>query len=215
MEIKCFVKPINCLKKLICNKNGLHKVAHVVKHGGVVVYPTDTVYGLGCDPFNSEAVERLIAMKRRRRKPLPVLVSDLAHADRLVNLGKLGHRLAVLWPGGLTIVAPVRVCTGLAGGVTCGFDRLGVRVPKHPWALTLISLVGGYLVGTSANRSGEPSPRTIYEAFKSLGFDPDIYLDGGQSDQGIESTVVDVCSNKLVVIRKGVVSMQLMDKLVR
>ena len=189
------------------SEEAIREAVRVVSQGGLVVYPTDTVYGLGCDPFNEEAVERVFKIKGRSGRPLPILVSSIERATQLVELGSVGATLAFnLWPGALTIVAPIKRGVILPENLTCGFKTLGVRVPNHSCALKLIEGVGGFLVGTSANRSGEKPSLTVDEAVKSLQHNVDLYLDGGRVVLGKESTVLDISGGKPNVVREGAIS---------
>ena len=131
----------------------------IMREGGLVVYPTDTVYGLGTNPFSAEAVERVHNAKRRRGKPLPLLLSDPGQADRVAVVTKKARRLIEeFWPGQLTIVLEARPV--VPEPVTLGTGKVGVRVPESPIARMLAEGLGGAIVGTSANISGAPSPRT-------------------------------------------------------
>ncbi|MGB9659615.1 MAG: L-threonylcarbamoyladenylate synthase [Nitrososphaerales archaeon] len=187
-----------------CNEEGLIKASEMVKKGKIVVYPTDTVYGLGCDPYNSTAIERLFELKSRECKPLPVLCSSIDIVKELVKLDERGLKLASkFWPGPLTIVAKKNKT--LPKILTCGSDKLGVRIPNHEGAKKLIELCGGSLVGTSANKSGLNSPRTPDEVLKLLGRGFDIMIDGGPTPLGKESTVIDVTGKRLKVIREGAI----------
>lgn len=187
-----------------CNEEGLIKASEMVKKGKIVVYPTDTVYGLGCDPYNSTAVKRLFELKSRKCKPLPVLCSSIDVVKELVKLDERGLKLASkFWPGPLTIVAKKNKT--LPKILTCGSDKLGVRIPNHEGARKLIELCGGSLVGTSANKSGLKSPRTPDEVLKLLGRGFDIMIDGGPTPLGRESTVIDVTGKSLKVIREGAI----------
>jgi len=198
----CAVKIMECF-----DVKAISEAVGLISKGGLVVYPTDTVYGLGCDPFNAEAVEKIFRVKGRSGKPLPILVSSIKKAEQLVNLGKVGLTLASnFWPGALTIVAPIRRGVSLPEALTSGSEKLGVRFPNHECALRLIEGAGGFLVGTSANRSGEKPPLTVDEAVRSLKYGVDIFLDGGKVTLGKESTVLDVCGEKPVVIREGAIS---------
>ncbi len=175
--------------------------AKVVLRGGVIVYPTDTVYGLGCDPRNSLAVERISRIKHRERKPFPVLCDSLESVARLIEFNNTSRALAKkYWPGALTIVAPLKM--RLPGTVHQGTGTLGVRIPASTSCVKLISACGGYLVGTSANKSGKPSCRTAQEALKFLGEEVDLILDGGRLTSR-ESTVVRVAGEEIEVLRKG------------
>jgi len=175
--------------------------AEIVRGGGLIVYPTDTVYGLGCDPFNVDAVERLVKVKGARDRPLPILASSLNHVVRVADLSQQARRVAErFWPGPLTLVLPKKL---LPDFTTFGFSTVGVRIPNHPTALKLIELSGGLLVGTSANRSGMAPPLTANAAYEQLNDEVDAILDGGVSELGKSSTVVDLTSEEPKVLRKG------------
>jgi len=176
-----------------------------VKEGGLVVYPTDTVYGLGCDPFNIEAVKRVFRLKGERRKPLPILASSIDYVEKIAFLSREAEKIAKrFWPGPLTLVVLKKPV--LPEVVTCNLNSVGVRVPNHNVALQLISLSNGLLVGTSANKTGEKSPRTAQEAAEQLGKEVDIILDGGPATLGLPSIVVDLTSKKPRILRKGPIS---------
>jgi len=172
-----------------------------VRRGLLVVYPTDTVYGLGCDPLNHVAVRRLFEAKGRESKPVPVLCSAAEKAAELVRFSDRATELSrKYWPGALTIVAPLR--RPVAPQLTQGGEFLGVRVPAHSGCLELIAACGGWLTGTSANRSGEPSARSAGEAMDALGGSVDVILDGGRLS-GRESTVVKVVGAEVTILRTG------------
>lgn len=195
------------MKTLRATAENILAASRLIRGGGLVVYPTDTVYGLGCDPFNVEAVKRVFRAKGEREKPLPVLASDMEHAEKIAQLSEGARRVAArLWPGSLTLVLfrkPV-----LPGLVTRNLDSVGVRIPRHDVALQLIRLSGGLLIGTSANRAGEKSPRTAREAAEQIGRAVDAVLDGGSAPIGVASTVVDLTSKKLRILREGPVSLE-------
>lgn len=175
----------------------------VVKNGGIIIYPTDTVYGLGCDPFNVRAVERIFNTKgERKEKPLPILGSDLEYVQKIAYINEKARKITQrFWPGPLTLV--VRKKPSLPNIVTCGFDSVGVRIPNHSAAVQLISLCDGLLVGTSANKTGSRPPKTAREAAKQLGEKVDMILDGGPAPLGQESSVVDLTSKKPKMLREG------------
>ncbi len=182
------------------------KAASVVKSGGLVVYPTDTVYGLGCDPLNGSAVDRVFEAKGRESKPLPVLCSTAEAALRVVDLAPAALALAERhWPGALTIVATLRI--QVPRRLDQGTGTLGVRVPGSPGCRELVAACGGVLTGTSANISGRPSCRTADEAAAQLGGSVDVILDGGRLE-GLESTVVRVTGNDVIVLRQGPVRVE-------
>ncbi|MGQ9718884.1 MAG: L-threonylcarbamoyladenylate synthase [Nitrososphaerales archaeon] len=186
-----------------CDEEGLIKASEMVKKGKVVVYPTDTVYGLGCNPYDPSAIDRVFELKSRKCKPLPVLCSSMDVVRRLVKLDERGMRLASkFWPGPLTIIAKKRG-EALPKILTCGSDKLGIRIPNHEGAKRLIELCGGRLVGTSANKSGLKSPKNPSEVLKRLGRGFDLMIDGGPATLGKESTVIDLTGENPLVIRKG------------
>ncbi len=182
------------------------KAAGQVRRGGLIVFPTDTVYGLGCDPFNQAAVKRLFEVKGRVSKPVPVLCSSSEKAAEMVWLSPRAVELASrYWPGALTIVAPLR--RAVPPQLTQGSPNLGVRVPAHSGCLELIASCGGRLTGTSANLSGHPSARTAAEAMDQLGDAVDMILDGGRLP-GTESTVVQVVGDEVTLLRTGPVGVE-------
>ncbi len=175
--------------------------ARSVRRGHLVVFPTDTVYGLGCDPLNHAAVRRLFEAKGRESKPVPVLCASAEKAEELVKLsGRASELAGNYWPGALTIVATLR--RPLPQQLTQGGEYLGVRVPAHSGCLELIAACGGWLTGTSANHSGKPSARSAGEALDELGDSVDFVLDGGRLS-GQESTVVKVVGNEVTILRTG------------
>jgi L-threonylcarbamoyladenylate synthase len=181
--------------------------SQVVRDGGLVVYPTETVYGLGCDPFNVNAVERVFRVKRSRKKPLPILLSSVADLEKIAQLSDVARKIAAkLWPGPLTII--IRKKPALPDIVTCGLDSVGVRIPKHDVAVQLIRLSNGLLVGTSANRTGREPACTASEALEQLGEEIDVLLDGGPAPLREPSTVVDLTTGKPKILREGPISVK-------
>ncbi|MHB1166878.1 MAG: L-threonylcarbamoyladenylate synthase, partial [Candidatus Nanopelagicales bacterium] len=154
-------------------------LAGLLKAGKLVAFPTETVYGLGADATNSEAVLGIYEIKGRPRfNPLIVHCADLAMAETLVEFSPLARRLARFWPGPLTLVLPKKSDARLSDLVTAGLDNVGVRVPAHPLALALIRAAGTPLAGPSANPSGKLSPTTAEQVRKAFhGLVP--VLDGG------------------------------------
>jgi len=189
--------------KLLCNDENTTAAANEIKKGKIVVYPTDTVYGIGCDPYNDSAVDRIFKIKGRAEgKPLPILCSSVKHASRIARLNEHAMKLAAqFWPGNLTLIAEL-VDHKISERITAGTNTIGVRVPNHQYALQLIDKCGGILVGTSANKSGYNSIKNAEEVLKTLqGFD--ILLDGGSTPVGIESTIIDASSANIAFIREG------------
>ena len=189
---------------LKCTSDAVARCASVIMKGGVIVFPTDTIYGMGCDPYNDRAVERIFAIKGRdEKKPVPVLAHSMADTEKLVSLGDAGRALAKkYWPGALTIVAPVKD-NGISRKVTAGGDSLAVRVPANKCVLSLLKQCK-YLVGTSANPSGSAPLKSAQEVLDSLLWGYDALLDGGPVRKGVESTVVDI-TRKPKILRKGAI----------
>jgi len=183
--------------------DNIRKASKIVKNGGLVVYPTDTVYGLGCDPFNVRAVERVFRVKDERKdKPLPILASDIQFIKKIAYINEKARKIAErLWPGPLTLVVPKKPV--LPNIVTCGLTSVGVRIPNHTVTVQLISLCDGLLVGTSANKTGKKPPKTAQEATRQIGERVDIVLDGGPTPLGQESSIVDLTSEKPKILREG------------
>lgn len=182
----------------------LYKAAGIVGEGGVIVYPTDTVYGMGGDPFNINTVSRIFHLKRRVKMPFPILISSLDYVYRIIYRNRLIDDLARrYWPGGLTIVAPARVDIP----AIFGSKYVGVRIPGHDRLRVLIGMAGGYLVGTSANISGYPPSRSLGEAINYFGEDVDLYIDGGILG-GRPSTVVEVGMDYIRVLRRGLLDVR-------
>ncbi len=173
--------------------------------GGLVILPTETVYGLAADAGDPVAVARIFEAKGRPRfNPLIAHVADLAAAERLAELPPLGVRLAhAFWPGPLTLVARAR-----PGGEVCdlargGLDSVAVRVPAHPTALALLAAFGKPVAAPSANRSGRPSPTRLADALEETGDAAAAALDGGDCRVGLESTVVSLLGQRPAILRAG------------
>jgi len=192
----------------------LVQAAEIIRGGGLVIYPTETVYGLGCDPFNASAVDRLLRVKGRENKPLPIAAASVEKAREVARLNAQAEKIvSILWPGPLMLVLKAQVSFPI--GVTSGSDTIGIRVPDHEVALKLAELSGGYLVSTSANKSGTPPPRTAEEAAAQIGSDVDLILDAGRSPLGHPSTVVDMTSGKPRVLREGPIPLKLIIEVLK
>lgn len=177
------------------NEAGIERAAGLLTRGGVVIVPTETVYGVACHPDFPEALERIRAMKHRDRdKPFQLLAADIATvwADGALHSPE-AERAAAHWPGALTLVLP----TGK--GTTEGY-----RVPDLPLLRRLIALCGGLLRCTSVNLSGEPPAKDVREAMAALGGAVDLVLDGGPAQLGVASTVAALSpEGRLAVLRQG------------
>jgi L-threonylcarbamoyladenylate synthase len=187
-------------------KDETRRAAEHIRRGALVVFPTETVYGLGADALNGTAVERIFLAKGRPADN-PLIV-HLAEPNDLSRVADASNDLAVALlqrfaPGPLTVVVPASAY--LPRVVTAGLDTVAVRVPRHPIARDLLRLSDRPIAAPSANRSGEPSPTTVAMARRSLGDAPALYLDGGPCEVGLESTVVAV-GDDVTILRPGAVS---------
>lgn len=183
------------------------RAAEVIRAGGLVAFPTETVYGLGANALNSKAVERIYKAKGRpASSPLIVHVPDVAMARSLaMQWPPLADLLArFFWPGPLTII--VRKAKIVPLEVTAGFDSVGLRVPAHPVARDLLNAALRPIAAPSANRFTELSPTTAEHVRASLGERVDMILDGGSTTVGIESTVVTLAEDKPAILRPGMIS---------
>ncbi len=181
------------------------EAARVLADGGVVAYPTDTVYGLGADIFNPEAIDRVFEIKGRPADtPLPVLLSGVEQLAAVVDSPpNAAHELASrFWPGGLTLV--MRTSLSLPAALLRE-GRVAVRVPDDPMCRRLIERLGRPITGTSANKTGRPAATTADEVRAQLGDTVDYILDAGHSGGGHPSTVVEVDEAGLKVLREGAV----------
>ena len=187
-----------------------------LRRGELLAGPTDTTYGLFCDPFRPEVLDRVAALKGRHKgRPIPLLVADRLQAARLAEtIPPLAARLMeAFWPGGLTIVVPAS--TVLPKPVTGGTGTVGLRQPESPYLLRLMEALGGPLTGTSANRPGMTPSASAAEVLSSLGNDVDAIVDGGVADKREGSTVVGVSDEGLFVLREGVVALDNLDSVAR
>ena len=178
----------------------------VIRAGGVIAYPTDTVYGLGADPKNIRAVRKLFSIKGRQAdRPILLLIKDASEVrDWASEVNPAAERLMKkFWPGPLTLVfkAKPNVMTELTGGT----GTIGLRVPGNALTRQLLAALGTALTGTSANVSGRPSLCTAREASEVIGGMVDLVLDGGRAEGGNPSTVVDVSTERPKVIREGAI----------
>ncbi|MDP2916384.1 MAG: L-threonylcarbamoyladenylate synthase [Dehalococcoidia bacterium] len=187
----------------------------VLERGGLVAFPTDTIYGLGAGAYIESAVEKVYQVKKRPRDmALPLLLADVSQLNEVAR-----YVPPVAWllarhflPGGLTLV--LYKSSLVPDIVTAGSDTVAVRVPAHPVPIALIHGIGMPLVGTSANLSGKPNPLTANDVCAQLGNRLDLIIDGGPSPGGKESTIVDVTGEKPVILREGAISAEKLREVV-
>jgi tRNA threonylcarbamoyl adenosine modification protein (Sua5/YciO/YrdC/YwlC family) len=183
----------------------IQQAAAILRSGGIVAYPTDTVYGLGANVFLPQALERAMEAKQRpEEKSLPVLIADHAHVQDLVTTvpTEAERLMEAFWPGALTIVLEKQ--PGLSP--LLGETTLAVRQPNHAAIIALIEAAGFPLTGTSANRSGWSAATTAQEAEEQLGTAVDLILDGGPAPGNTPSTVIDCTKTPARILREGAVT---------
>jgi len=196
------------------NEAALLAAVDVIHAGGLVAFPTETVYGLGADALNPGAVRRIFSAKGRpSTNPLIVHIADVIQVKRVAAAWpEAAMKLAAkFWPGPLTIVVPKH--DRVPDAVTAGGPTVAVRCPSAPAALALLTAVGVPLAAPSANRSGELSPTTVRHVMKSLAGEVELVLDGGPCTGGIESTVIDVSRMTYRLLRPGLVSLEALERI--
>lgn len=184
-----------------CDQNGINLAVTTIKNGGVVVFPTDTVYGIGCDPRNEEAVKAIFRIKKRREsKQLPVLAYSKEEVSKIAVLDDTSNKIADrFWPGQVTLVLKLKD-NEIKKAMNLN-DKIAVRVPSHPCVLALLKECK-LIVGTSANFSGLPAfsdSRKVQENF----FGYDVFLDVGTISNSTSSTIVEVKDGILEILRQG------------
>ncbi len=191
----------------------IEQALHILQNGGLVAFPTDTVYGVGSLVFDGKAVESIyVAKDRPIEKAIPVLIADAADMKKVgIDIPDAAYQLAArFWPGPLTCVIPKQPTLPESVSAT---STVGVRVPDHEVARTLLRAAGPMAV-TSANISGQPSPSTAEEVFAQLGGRIDLIIDGGKTPGGVPSTVVDCTSSEIKILREGPITLdQIKSKL--
>lgn len=183
----------------------ISKAAQTIKNGGLVAFPTETVYGLGANAFDSKAVAKIFEAKGRPN--FNPLISHIAEIETLYELAQTDERVIALakqfWPGPLTFVLNRKKTDSSFDLVCAGLPTLSVRMPNHKIALELIKQSSVPIAAPSANRSQSISPTTARHVFESLGSKVDMIIDGGASNVGVESTIIDLTTAKTVLLRAG------------
>jgi L-threonylcarbamoyladenylate synthase len=191
---------------LVDSDSSHQHAAEIIARGGIIAFRTDTFYGLGADPFNASAVERIKQLKgREEQKPILVLISTHARLDRLIakrsaSFDRLTERF---WPGALTIIG--EAASEVPDDLTAGTKTLGVRLPDDDKVRALVEACGGAVTATSANPSGEPAAQTAADVEHYFGDALDLIVDGGPTKTDQPSTVVDAKGSEVRLIREGVI----------
>ena len=188
---------------IVAQENELACAASVLQAGGLVVFPTETVYGLGGDATRDEAAKKIYAAKGRPSdNPLIIHIANPADAEQYAVTNELYYRLAkAFMPGPLTVILPRR--ESIPKSTTGGLDSVAVRCPAHPVAHKLIELCGFPIAAPSANLSGKPSPTSAAHVAQDMDGRVDMIIDGGESEIGLESTIVKIDGDRLILLRPG------------
>ena len=187
--------------KVSCNKEGIEKASQIVSHGGIVIFPTDTVYGIGCNPYNKESVEKIYKIKSRDiMKSLPVLTYSIETAEKIVEFDQFTKKIVKkFWPGPLTVILKV---TDKKIKESLNLEnKIAIRVPDHKCTLELLKKCN-FLVGTSANISGNLPYTDPEECLKNLEI-YDIFVDVGIITSKGESTIIEIENEQIKIIREG------------
>ncbi len=192
-----------------CDPNNISLAAQYVKRGGVIIYPTDTVYGLGADPYNKDAIDKIYEIKGRDRdKPFPLLSNSIDIINNIAYLDPQSIKLTkIFWPGALTLILPLKDEKLKS---ILSINKIGVRIPNSECALNIIKACNGILIGTSANISGKMSARSIEELDPLLIERVDLVLEDNIM-LGIESSIIDMIDKK--IIREGYIKRETIESI--
>jgi L-threonylcarbamoyladenylate synthase len=184
-----------------CDKEGIVKASQIISQGGIVIFPTDTVYGIGCDPYNKTSVKKIYEIKSRDiSKSLPVLTSSIETAEKIVYFDKISKKIVEkFWPGPLTLI--LKVTDEKIKESLNLENKIAIRVPNHKCTLELLKKCD-FLVGTSANVSGS-LPHTNPEKCMKNVKNYDIFVDGGLIQSQGESTIIEIIDEEIKIIREG------------
>lgn len=193
---------------VVCDQDGRSRALRTIKNGGVIIFPTDTVYGIGCDPHYAEAVKRIYHIKSRDpSKPLPILVDSIQTAQQIAEMSTTVIRIAEkFWPGPLTIILkPIDMQLIRALNLQTD-DGIAIRVPNHKCILEILQGCK-MLVGTSANVSGRPPTGDPAECGRTM-HDYDLLVDGGTISNPTESSIIDARNDKITMVRRGMLRLE-------
>ena len=194
------------------SREALREAGEIIRQGGLVAFPTETVYGLGGDALNPESSKKIYAAKGRPSdNPLIIHIADIKDLEKIVKeIPQSAYQLAdVFWPGPLTMILPKS--EEVPYQTTGGLNTVAVRMPSHPVALEFIREAGGYVAAPSANLSGKPSPTKAKYVVQDMDGRIDMIIDGDGVDIGLESTIVDVTGDKPMILRPGYITKEMLD----
>lgn len=197
------------------DRNAMEEAGMILKKGGLVAFPTETVYGLGGNALDEEAAGKIYQAKGRPSdNPLIIHIADISDLKRIVKeVPEKAEKLAeAYWPGPLTMIFPKS--EEVPYGTTGGMETVAVRMPDHPVALALIRAGGGYVAAPSANTSGRPSPTRSSHVEEDLDGKIDMILDGGEVGIGLESTIVDFTEDIPTILRPGYINQKMLEKII-
>ena len=207
-------KPSLPTERLAATREGIAHAAEIVRNGGTVAFPTETVYGLGANALDADAVARIFTAKERPNwDPIIVHVSDRAMLDNVAMVPQQAQLLIdAFWPGPLTLLLPRT--PQVPDSVTAGRPLVGVRMPAHPIALALIEAIGLPVAAPSANRFGRTSPTTAQHVLDDLDHRIDAVLDAGPTTVGVESTVLDATQSPMILYRPGAITVAMLEPVI-
>ena len=190
--------------KVDCDKKGIKEAVQMIENGGIVIFPTDTVYGIGCNPYNKESVKKIYEIKSREAsKPFPVLVYSKEIAEKIAYFDEFTKKIVEkFWPGPLTLILKV-TDKDLKESLNLN-EKIAIRVPDHKCTLNLLKKCN-FLVGTSANISNQSSFTDPDKCFKNMK-NFDVFVDGGKITSSGESTIIEIEDEKIKIIREGSLS---------
>jgi L-threonylcarbamoyladenylate synthase len=192
----------------------IEEAYRVIRDCGLVVGVTDTLYGIFTTPYIDECVEKVYNVKRRRDKPIPVLVSSIEALEKIAGISdRILYFLKIIWPGPVTVIMRDIVEDVFSEKIHLGTNKIGFRIPASPLARRLAEYNGGFITGTSANISGYKPARSIDEAYRQLRDNIDLYIDSGTAPIGVSSTVIEIVGDKLRIIREGALPLSVLEKL--
>ncbi len=196
--------------KVNCDSEGISQASNAIKEGGTVVFPTDTVYGIGCDPFNKNSVDKIYQIKQRdKKKPFPVLTYSAEFASEIVEFDQVSKKIVEkFWPGPLTIILKLKE-EKLKDSLGIE-DKIAIRVPNNQCLLEILKNVK-FLIGTSANLSGQSSFTKSQECYQQVkGYD--VFVDGGDTNNKGESTILEIENGIPIIHRQGPITKEEIEK---